>query len=45
MVMASVISVDNSIDGVLLLPPQVVCPDVMPNTAFVDGARRVPIFG
>jgi hypothetical protein len=45
MVMASVCSVDNTIDGVLLLPPQVVCPGVIPNTAVLDGIRRVPIFG
>jgi hypothetical protein len=44
MVMASVDSVDYTIDGVLLLPPQVVCPGVMPNAYFVDGTRRMPIF-
>jgi hypothetical protein len=43
--MASVFSVDNTIDSVLLLPPQVVCPVVIPNTSFVDGIRRVLIFG
>jgi hypothetical protein len=44
MVMASVGSVDNTIDSVLLLPPQIVCPGVMPNAVFVDGIRHVPIF-
>jgi hypothetical protein len=44
MVMASVGSVDNTIDGVLLLPWQTVRPGVMPNADFVDGIRHVLIF-
>jgi len=44
MVMASVGSMDNTIDGVLLLPPRVVCPGVMPNADFVDGIPHVLIF-
>jgi hypothetical protein len=44
MVMASLGSVDNTIDSVLLLPPQIVYPGVMPNAVFVDGIRHVPIF-
>ena len=42
--MASFLSVDNAIDGVLLLPPQMVCPGVMPNADFVDSIRLVLIF-
>jgi len=44
MVMASVGSVDNTIDGVLLLPPQMVCPGVTPNVDIVDSIRYLPIF-
>jgi hypothetical protein len=44
MVMASVGSVDNTIDSVLLLPPKIVCPGVMPNAVFVDSIRHVLIF-
>ncbi len=35
---------DNTIEGVLLLPPQMVCPGVMLNADFGDGIRHVPIF-
>ena len=42
--MAGLGSMDNTIEDVLLLPPQMLCPRAMPNVDFVNGIRRVLIF-